>query len=74
MWSLTTSHGLRLDGIRSEQEARYGVRMLGVAEAIGFNSWQVVDNQGRRFVAELRRARPMTAARDPHITQPQLPQ
>jgi hypothetical protein len=57
MWSLTTSHGLRLDGIGSEQEGRHGVRMLGVAEPIGFNSWQVVDNLGRRFVAELRRAR-----------------
>jgi len=57
MWSLTTSHGLRLDGIGSEEEARHGVRMLGFAEAIGFHSWQVVDNQGRRFVAELRRAR-----------------
>jgi hypothetical protein len=74
MWSLTTSHGLRLDGIRSEQEGRYGVRMLGVAEEIGFNSWQVVDNQGRRFVAELRRARAMTAAFDPHAIQPQLPE
>jgi hypothetical protein len=59
MWSLTTSHGLRLDGIRNEDEGRYAVRMLGVTEVVGIYAWQVVDNHGRRFVAELRKSRVM---------------
>jgi hypothetical protein len=57
MWELTTSHGLRVDGIRTEHEARFAVRMLGITVVIGRNSWLVVDNQGRRFVAEVSRAR-----------------
>jgi hypothetical protein len=57
MWALTTSNGLRVDGIRVEQEGRAAVQMLGYSQVIGPYSWQVVDNQGRRFVAELRRAR-----------------
>ncbi len=57
MWALTTSHGLRVDGIRTEQEARTAVRMLGITEVINLYSWKVVDKQGQRFVAEVRRAR-----------------
>jgi hypothetical protein len=57
MWALTTSSGLRVDGIKQEQDGRSAVHMLGYAQAIGPASWQVVDNQGRRFIAELRRAR-----------------
>ncbi|WP_156661392.1 hypothetical protein [Mycobacterium sp. 852002-51163_SCH5372311] len=57
MWALTTSNGLRVDGIRVEQDGRAAVQMLGYSQLIGPYSWQVTDNQGRRFVAELRRAR-----------------
>jgi hypothetical protein len=57
MWALTTSHGLRVDGIRTEGAARSAVGMLGMAQVISPYAWQVVDNYGRRFVAEVRRAR-----------------
>ncbi len=56
MWALTTSNGLRVDGIQREQDARRAVYMLGDAHVIGPYSWQVVDNQGRSFVAEVRGA------------------
>jgi hypothetical protein len=70
IWALTTSHGLRVDGIRTEDEARSAACMLGFTQVISPYSWQVVDNQGRRFVAEMRRARPLnvtapTATRTP---------
>lgn len=54
MWALTTSNGVRVDGIQREQDARRAVCMLGYAQVIGPYSWQVVDNQGRSFVAEVR--------------------
>ncbi len=57
MWALTTSHGLRVDGIRTEEAARSAVGMLGMSQVISPCAWQVVDNHGRRFVAEVRRAR-----------------
>jgi hypothetical protein len=57
MWALTTSTGMRVDGIRVEQDGRAAAQLLGHSQVIGPYSWQVVDNQGRRFVAELRRAR-----------------
>ncbi|HTQ20154.1 hypothetical protein [Mycobacterium sp.] len=57
MWALTTSNGLRVDGIRQEQDGRYAVHNLGHARSISPYSWQVVDNFGRSFVAELRRSR-----------------
>jgi hypothetical protein len=56
MWALTTSNGLRVDNIRREQDGRCAVQMLGHCQVIGPFSWQVVDNQGRRFIAELRLA------------------
>jgi hypothetical protein len=56
MWALTTSNGVRVDGIQHEQDARGAVCMLGYAQIIGPYSWQVVDNQGRSFVAEVREA------------------
>ena len=56
MWSVTTSRGSRVDGIRCENDARRAVHMLGVTSMIGPYSWSVVDNFGQSFVAELRRA------------------
>jgi hypothetical protein len=56
MWSVTTSKGSRVDGIKCENDARRAVHMLGVTAVIGPYSWTVVDNQGQQFVAELRRA------------------
>jgi hypothetical protein len=55
-WTVTTSRGSRVDGITCEKEARGAVHMLGIASAIGPDSWSVVDNFGHRFIAELRRA------------------
>lgn len=57
MWALTTSNGMRVDNIEREQDARQAVYMLGQPRMIGPYSWQVVDNRGRQFVAEVRRAR-----------------
>jgi hypothetical protein len=57
MWALTTSNGMRIDGIEREQDARLAVQMLGQPQLIGPGSWQVIDNQGKRFVAEVRRVR-----------------
>jgi hypothetical protein len=57
MWALTTSNGVRIDGIEREQDARLAVQMLGQPQLIGPHSWQVIDNHGQRFVAELRRVR-----------------
>ncbi|CAM2818077.1 hypothetical protein H7J50_12640 [Mycobacterium intermedium] len=56
MWALTTSNGLRVDNI-NEQDGQSAVQLLGYSRRIGPYSWQVVDNQGRSFVAELRRSR-----------------
>jgi len=55
MWTLITTKGQRVDGIRREEDARYAVQTLGITEAISPYSWQVLDNRGERFVAELRK-------------------
>ena len=54
MWMLTTSDGRRLADIRSEFDARRIVHTLGITQLRGPYSWDVVDNQGRLFVAEIR--------------------
>jgi hypothetical protein len=48
---------MRVDGIEREQDARLAVHLLGRSQLIGPYSWQVVDNRGRQFVAEVRWAR-----------------
>jgi hypothetical protein len=54
MWTLITSDGQRVANIRSEIVVRRIVHMLGVTQLRGPYSWDVVDNQGHRFVAEIR--------------------
>lgn len=54
MWTLTTSDGQRVANIRSEIDARRTVHTLGVTQLRGPYSWDVIDNQGRWFVAEIR--------------------
>jgi hypothetical protein len=54
MWTLITSDGRRLANIGSEEDARRTVHALGMTQLRGPFSWDVVDNQGRRFVAEIR--------------------
>jgi hypothetical protein len=54
MWMLTTSDGRRVADIRSEMDARRIAHTLGTTELRGPYSWNVVDNQGRLFVAEIR--------------------
>lgn len=54
MWTLITSDGRRLPNIGSEEDARRTAHMLGETQWRGPFSWDVVDNQGRRFVAEIR--------------------
>ena len=54
MWTITTSDGRRVADIRSEIDARRIVHRLGITQLRGPYSWDVVDSQGRRFVAEIR--------------------
>lgn len=54
MWTLITSDGRRLADIGSEEDARRTVHALGTTQLRGPFSWDVVDHQGRRFVAEIR--------------------
>jgi hypothetical protein len=54
MWTLSTSDGRRVANIRSEIDARRIVHTLGITQLRGPYSWDVVDSQGRRFVAEIR--------------------
>jgi hypothetical protein len=54
MWTLTTSDGQWVADIRSEADARRLVHRLGVTQLRGPFSWDVVDSQGRLFVAEMR--------------------
>ncbi|MUL65805.1 hypothetical protein BOO86_15120 [Mycobacterium sp. CBMA 234] len=54
MWTLITSDGRRLADIGSEEVARRTVHMLGTTQWRGPFSWDVVSNDGRRFVAEIR--------------------
>ena len=53
VWTLTTSDGRRIIDIRSETEARRIVHTLGTRQLRGPYSWNVVDNHGRLFVAEI---------------------
>ena len=53
MWILITSDGHRVAGICSEMDARRNVHTLGVTQLRGPYSWDVVDNLGHRFIAEI---------------------
>ena len=54
MWTLITSDGRLLPNIGSEEEARRTVHTLGITQLRGPFSWDVVDDHGRRFVAEIK--------------------
>jgi hypothetical protein len=54
MWTLTTSNGRRVADMRSELDARRTAHALGTTQLRGPYSWDVVDNQGHRFIAEIR--------------------
>jgi len=54
MWILITSDGRRLSNIGSEEAARRTVHALGTTQLRGPFSWDVIDDLGRRFVAEIR--------------------
>jgi hypothetical protein len=54
MWTLIISDGRRLLNIGSEEDARRTVHTLGATQLRGPFSWDVVDDLGRRFVAEIR--------------------
>jgi hypothetical protein len=54
MWTLITSDGRRLANIGSEEAARRTVHALGITQLRGPFSWDVVDDQGRRFVVEIK--------------------
>lgn len=54
MWTLITSDGRRLANLGSEEVARRSAHLLGETQWRGPYSWDVVDNEGRRFVAEIR--------------------
>jgi hypothetical protein len=55
MWTITTSDGRRVADIRSEIVGRRIVHTLGITQLRGPYSWDVLDSQGRRFVAEIKR-------------------
>jgi hypothetical protein len=55
MWIIIMSDGRRVADISSEEDARRTVHRLGTSQLRGPLSWDVVDNYGRRFVAEIRR-------------------
>ena len=55
MWIVITSDGRRVGDIYSEADARRTVHRLGVTQLRGPYSWDVVDNLGHRFVAEVKR-------------------
>ena len=54
MWTLITSDGRLLANIGSEEEARRTVHTLGTTQLRGPFSWDVVDDRGSRFVAEIK--------------------
>jgi len=54
MWIVVTSDGRQVAGICSEADARRAVHKLGVTQLRGPFSWDVVDNLGRSFVAEIK--------------------
>jgi hypothetical protein len=54
MWVVVTSDGRRLADICSEADARRTVHTLGATQLRGPYSWDVIDNVGRRFVAEIK--------------------
>jgi hypothetical protein len=54
MWTVTTSDGQRVPDIHSETDARRIVHTLGITQLRGPYSWDIVDSQGRLFVAEIR--------------------
>jgi hypothetical protein len=54
MWIVITSDGRRVADICSEADVRRAVHTLGVTQMRGPYSWDVVDNFGHRFVAEVR--------------------
>jgi hypothetical protein len=54
MWIVVTSDGRLAADICSEADARRAVHRLGVTQMRGPYSWDVVDNLGHRFVAELK--------------------
>jgi hypothetical protein len=55
MWTLITSDGRRIGDIGSESDARRIVHTLGITQLRGPYSWDVVDNQGHCFVAQIGR-------------------
>jgi hypothetical protein len=55
MWTVITSDGQRVVDMPSEMDARRAVHSLGVTQLRGPYSWDVIDNHGRSFVAEIRR-------------------
>lgn len=54
MWTLITSDGRQLAEIGSEEAARRTVHTLGTTQWRGPFSWDVIGNDGRRFVAVIR--------------------
>jgi hypothetical protein len=55
MWTLITSDGRRIANIGSEEDARRIVHSLGTTQLRGPFSWDVVDDDGRLFVADIKR-------------------
>jgi hypothetical protein len=54
MWIVITSDGRRMAEICCEADARRAVHTLGVTQLRGPYSWDVIDNLGHSFVAEIK--------------------
>ena len=54
MWIVVTSDGRRISDVGAEVDARRAVHALGVTQLRGPYCWDVVDNLGRRFAAEIK--------------------
>lgn len=54
MWTYVDSRGHQVSGIKHEDDARRMVHTMGVSQWRGAYSWDVTDNTGHRFVAEIK--------------------
>jgi len=56
MWTVVTTLGCRIDGITHEHIALRTVHSMGTTSLVAPYRYEVVDNGGRRFHAEIHRS------------------
>jgi hypothetical protein len=65
MWAVVTTLGCRIDGITHEYIALRTVHSLGTTALVAPYRYEVVDNRGRRFHAEIHRSPAPASRRSP---------